>query len=132
MGGLGCDNMTAIIACCLHGGPYSELARKCSEPVMERRQSHSKGDVSLGGKRFPNGDISKERTSQSSYLQRGTLPGFKLNDTLRGANTDIDSEIFGPGTTGTVGVVQPTSGVLYDLPDVNVENEALARIESTV
>ena len=130
MGGLGCDNMTAIIACCLHGGSYSELARKCSEPVMERKWSHSKGDVSTSGKRLPNGDISEERTSGGSYLHRGALPGFKLNDTLRGANTDIDSEISDPDMTGNVRVAQFTGGVFYDLQDMN--DPALARIETTV
>ena len=32
MGGLGCDNMTVIIVCFLHGGTYEELSEKCSRP----------------------------------------------------------------------------------------------------
>ncbi|XP_039294648.1 probable protein phosphatase 2C T23F11.1 [Nilaparvata lugens] len=29
MGGLGCDNMTVVIVCLLHGQPYAKLATKC-------------------------------------------------------------------------------------------------------
>ncbi|KAK7503797.1 hypothetical protein BaRGS_00004920 [Batillaria attramentaria] len=32
MGGLGCDNMTVVLVCFLHGGSYTDLARKCSRP----------------------------------------------------------------------------------------------------
>ncbi|XP_064637013.1 probable protein phosphatase 2C T23F11.1 [Lineus longissimus] len=30
MGGLGCDNMTVVLVCFLHGGTYEELAVRCS------------------------------------------------------------------------------------------------------
>ena len=29
MGGLGCDNMTVVLACILNGEPYEKLAEKC-------------------------------------------------------------------------------------------------------
>ena len=93
MGGLGCDNMTVIIACCLHDGePYSELARKCSEHV-ERRQTDSERDAFLDGRESPNCEISEERTGRSTYLQRekDTLPSFgtsKLKETLCEVNTE--------------------------------------------
>lgn len=32
MGGLGCDNMTVVIICFLHGKPYSELVARCGVP----------------------------------------------------------------------------------------------------
>eukprot|EP00794_Sanderia_malayensis_P007483 gene7483-8313_t len=32
MGGLGCDNMTVILVCFLHGRSYDELANKCKKP----------------------------------------------------------------------------------------------------
>lgn len=32
MGGLGCDNMTVVLVCFLHGGSYLDLARRCSKP----------------------------------------------------------------------------------------------------
>lgn len=32
MGGLGCDNMTVVIICFLHGKPYSELVTRCGVP----------------------------------------------------------------------------------------------------
>lgn len=31
MGGVGCDNMTVILACFLHDGTYSDLAQRCSQ-----------------------------------------------------------------------------------------------------
>lgn len=36
MGGLGCDNMTVVLVCFLHGGTYDDLAKKCS-----RQASHT-------------------------------------------------------------------------------------------
>ncbi|XP_052825691.1 probable protein phosphatase 2C T23F11.1 isoform X3 [Octopus bimaculoides] len=33
MGGLGCDNMTVVLVCFLHGGTYDELAKKCARPI---------------------------------------------------------------------------------------------------
>lgn len=30
MGGLGCDNMTVVLVCFLHGGTYEQLSRKCT------------------------------------------------------------------------------------------------------
>ncbi|KAG8227023.1 hypothetical protein J437_LFUL006643 [Ladona fulva] len=32
MGGLGCDNMTVVLACLLHGAPYAQLIYKCALP----------------------------------------------------------------------------------------------------
>ena len=34
MGGLGCDNMTVCIVCLLHGKPYEDLIRRCSQPSI--------------------------------------------------------------------------------------------------
>lgn len=31
-GGLGCDNMTVVLVCFLHGGSYEDLVRRCSRP----------------------------------------------------------------------------------------------------
>ena len=111
MGGLGCDNMTVIIACCLHDGePYSELARKCSEQI-EKRQTDSERDAFSEGRELPNGDISEDRTS--TYLQRDTLPGFgtsKLKETLCGINTD---PVFSRQNL-CIRNVHPTSSVRYD------------------
>ena len=30
MGGLGCDNMTVILICFLHGGTYEQLSSRCN------------------------------------------------------------------------------------------------------
>ena len=30
MGGIGCDNMTAVLVCFLHGGKYDNLVHKCA------------------------------------------------------------------------------------------------------
>lgn len=34
MGGLGCDNMTVCLVCFLHGRPYEDLIRRCSQPCI--------------------------------------------------------------------------------------------------
>ncbi|WAQ99590.1 PP2C2-like protein [Mya arenaria] len=34
MGGLGCDNMTVCLVCFLHGKPYEDLIRRCSQPCF--------------------------------------------------------------------------------------------------
>ena len=31
MGGLGCDNMTCVLACFLHDKPYQELVERCAK-----------------------------------------------------------------------------------------------------
>ncbi|GAB1599988.1 probable protein phosphatase 2C T23F11.1, partial [Argonauta hians] len=46
MGGLGCDNMTVVIVCFLHGGTYEELAKKCSRPLPHNINSLN-SDTSL-------------------------------------------------------------------------------------
>lgn len=92
MGGLGCDNMTAILVCCLNSEPYSQLVTKCSMiPAALSTQikaHHSwahKQNYVLGNSR---GEISEEK------LTYGTSPrSSKLNDTVSGANTDLDSEL---------------------------------------
>lgn len=45
MGGVGCDNMTVILACFLQGATYAELAERCSQmPTLSEgetgRDSH--------------------------------------------------------------------------------------------
>ncbi|XP_059485252.1 probable protein phosphatase 2C T23F11.1 isoform X2 [Neocloeon triangulifer] len=39
MGGLGCDNMTVVIACFLHGEPFSQLVAKCARPIIVEDKS---------------------------------------------------------------------------------------------
>uniref|UniRef100_A0A8D8PVX0 protein-serine/threonine phosphatase n=1 Tax=Cacopsylla melanoneura TaxID=428564 RepID=A0A8D8PVX0_9HEMI len=34
MGGLGCDNMTVVIICLLHGQPYADLVKKCANVAV--------------------------------------------------------------------------------------------------
>lgn len=43
MGGLGCDNMTVVLVCFLHGKPYDDLAARCSVPAAARGRLHSTG-----------------------------------------------------------------------------------------
>lgn len=43
MGGLGCDNMTVLLVCFLHGADYTQLADKCRRP---RADSLSLGSTS--------------------------------------------------------------------------------------
>ncbi|BFZ15105.1 hypothetical protein BsWGS_18143 [Bradybaena similaris] len=48
-GGLGCDNMTVILVCFLHGGTYDDLARKCARPSRAGLAPHLQ---SYGGFEF--------------------------------------------------------------------------------
>ena len=34
LGGLGCDNMTVVLICLLHGGTLAGLAVKCQRPAI--------------------------------------------------------------------------------------------------
>lgn len=34
MGGVGCDNMTVILACFLQGGTYTQLAHRCAQTLV--------------------------------------------------------------------------------------------------
>ncbi len=34
MGGVGCDNMTVVLACFLHGKSYGDLAKRCSQTLV--------------------------------------------------------------------------------------------------
>lgn len=40
MGGLGCDNMTVVLVCFLHGSTYADLARKCARPARTGPAPH--------------------------------------------------------------------------------------------
>lgn len=44
MGGLGCDNMTVVLVCLLHGGSYDALATKCSQPYVNGSDWHREID----------------------------------------------------------------------------------------
>lgn len=35
MAGLGCDNMTVVLVCMLHGSSIADLREKCKQPVVE-------------------------------------------------------------------------------------------------
>ncbi|XP_059155657.1 probable protein phosphatase 2C T23F11.1 isoform X2 [Physella acuta] len=39
-GGLGCDNMTVVLVCFLHGGTYDDLVRKCQRPCHGGQAPH--------------------------------------------------------------------------------------------
>ena len=93
MGGLGCDNMTVILVCFLNSEPYSTLVSKCSRvtslPISQNKAHHSwahKRNCILIHK--PNGSGHNEEC-----LTFGISPHSKLNDTVSGANTDLDSEL---------------------------------------
>jgi len=38
MGGLGCDNMTCVLVCLLHGRPYQDMVEKCATLSKEREE----------------------------------------------------------------------------------------------
>lgn len=95
MGGLGCDNMTAIIICLLQGGSYKDLASRCSERAIIRRDL----SPNLDAKRVKDASYSGLRDalygreiSEEDPHNFGVVPS-KLNDTISSANTDLDIEI---------------------------------------
>ena len=90
MGGLGCDNMTVIIVCLLQGGTYSDLASRCAESAVARRnlspthEARQSSATAYGGLRDAlYGDISEDPRDFDG------VPVSKLNDTY----TDLDIEI---------------------------------------
>lgn len=90
MGGLGCDNMTVIIACLLQGSTYSDLASRCAEKFVARRDLSPPHEVrqnevtSFCGLRDAlYRDISEDPQSFE------VVPASKLHDTY----TDLDKEI---------------------------------------
>jgi len=44
MGGLGCDNMTVVLACILNGEPYEKLAEKCRLAPLPLSHTNNKGE----------------------------------------------------------------------------------------
>lgn len=53
MGGIGCDNMTAIIVAMLHDHTYEDLAERCSQPadakVLEKYESDKRKENIMNG-----------------------------------------------------------------------------------
>lgn len=43
---IGCDNMTVVLVCFLHGKPYSHLVTKCQQPPAESQVLDNIGDAS--------------------------------------------------------------------------------------
>ena len=111
MGGLGCDNMTVIIAGLLQGGTYSDLASRCSKRAAVRRDvsppreaKHVATSVSSynGLRDALYGDISEDPHNFGGVPPHVGPPGVsKLNDTLRSANTDLDREIRRQSTSSS-------------------------------
>lgn len=107
MGGLGCDNMTVIIVGLLQGGTYTDLAARCSEKAVARRDlspsQEAKQTVATsaysGLRDALYGDISEDPHGRVPHAGG---PGVsKLNDTLRSANTDLDREIRRQSTSSS-------------------------------
>ena len=59
MGGLGCDNMTIVLACFLHkeGGGYTELARRCSVGHVNSSPIHRTELQKTRSLQVPNGGL---------------------------------------------------------------------------
>lgn len=108
MGGLGCDNMTVIIVGLLQGGSYRDLAARCSEKAVARRDLSPPGQEPTPMSSY-NGlrdalyrDISEDPHGGVPHAPVGGPPGVsKLNDTLRSANTDLDREIRRQSTSSS-------------------------------
>lgn len=72
MGGLGCDNMTVVLICFLHGGTYEELAAKCAVASIT---TENEGSTSHSNHINDNAseDESEEEFSANSALSN--MPG---------------------------------------------------------
>lgn len=85
MGGVGCDNMTVILTCFLHGASYAELAERCSKVTGVSESSGQDFHSNLSGQ-------SKETVMITAYHHgndpldlrgRGAAkqgPGIMMND----------------------------------------------------
>ena len=95
MGGLGCDNMTAILICFVNEEPYSCLARRCSKVSTENEtgDSHNRAHHSWAHQRNCKLVHKTDGQQVEESLTFGSSPMSKLNDTVSGANTDLDSEL---------------------------------------
>ena len=106
MGGLGCDNMTVIIVGLLQGGSYGDLATRCSEKAVIRRDlspakeaKHTAASSYNGLRDVLYGDISEDPQDVDGVPHVAGVS--KLNDTLRSANTDLDREIRRQSTSSS-------------------------------
>ena len=45
MGGLGCDNMTVVLICLTPGGTYTELTRRCAQPLPPAASATADSDT---------------------------------------------------------------------------------------
>ncbi len=91
MGGLGCDNMTAILICSLNSEPYSKLVTKCSRVAATFPTQNNVHHLWAHKRNYI---LSNSCETSEERLTYGTsLRSSKLNDTVSGANTDLDSEL---------------------------------------
>lgn len=62
MGGVGCDNMTVILVCFLHGRSYADLVERCSRPVSSTHRhsccSRQAEDFHGSCPNYPKGEFS--------------------------------------------------------------------------
>ena len=49
MGGLGCDNMTVVLVCFLHGQTYKHLGDKCARPTTRATPPKILSDIQENG-----------------------------------------------------------------------------------
>ncbi len=83
MGGVGCDNMTVILVCFLHGRSYAELVERCSRPISS---THRHSCCNIHGRQgehfhsscpnFPGADLSVQGEG------KGELDAYNNEDSL--------------------------------------------------
>jgi hypothetical protein len=84
MGGVGCDNMTVILTCFLHGTTYAELADRCGQVAFQSEEdcleelsdflsTHTKAVVTcqepMSGRDVANGDLRGRGVASSDDLE---------------------------------------------------------------
>lgn len=72
MGGLGCDNMTVVIVCFLHGESYEKLAEKCKLSSSNQSYSQNGSKIMLNSNNKLDNLSSINSSKSSSGIQLRT------------------------------------------------------------
>ena len=89
MGGVGCDNMTIILICFLHGATYAELADRCSQPASLHTGSSHMENRSYLGEEFVSKDAAYPEMAgmgfhEDQLFDKELAPAHNQNFDLRG------------------------------------------------
>ena len=111
LGSIGCDNMTALIACFLHNGSYDDLAKKCQ--IMIERPPEPKEKPEVSENKVIDGDVSPNQTdinhteltpSESDADKTMTSDEEQQDKAINTDSSRGETEQSGEGTSSDSGV----------------------------